>query len=369
MKGLVHQSGGLVITGQTEVTAVYGETIAKGDAVFIKNIYSQETLTKLADPATGLIGQVNALVISKDRNYMALTHGGTNYITINKRNGDLFQNLTAPAIAPAGTGSGADFSNDGTYLAIGHIDAPFITIYKRSGDVFTKLANPATLPVESDTYSASRSVSFSTDGVYMAIAHSYTYYFIVYKRSGDVFTKLAEPAIMPTGVENGVRFSPDGTYLAYAHKTTPFITIYKRSGDVFTKLANPASLGNDTGTGVVFSADGVYLAVTHGGATYISPYLIVYKRSGDVFTKLANPAIMPPGAGLCADFSNDGTYLAIGHGTAPWLTMYKRGLLGARVFKSNLLSALTDYAELNGIGYAKEAGVLNDSKTIVKLWG
>jgi hypothetical protein len=32
------------------------------------------------------------------------------------------------------------------YLAVGHVTTPYITIYKRSGDTFTKLADPATLP-------------------------------------------------------------------------------------------------------------------------------------------------------------------------------------------------------------------------------
>ena len=38
------------------------------------------------------------------------------------------------------------FSSDDTYMAVAHQNSPFITIYKRSGDTFTKLADPATLP-------------------------------------------------------------------------------------------------------------------------------------------------------------------------------------------------------------------------------
>jgi hypothetical protein len=81
--------------------------------------------------------------------------------------------------------------------------------------------------------------------------------------------------------------------MAVAHGVSPYLTIYKRSGDTFTKLANPAALPAGNGYGVAFSADGNYMAVAHG----VSPYLTIYKRSGDTFTKLANPATLPPNTG------------------------------------------------------------------------
>jgi hypothetical protein len=40
--------------------------------------------------------------------------------------------------------------------------------------------------------------------------------------------------------------------MAVAHATSPFVTIYKRSGDTFTKLANPATLPTNFGYGVAF---------------------------------------------------------------------------------------------------------------------
>jgi hypothetical protein len=64
---------------------------------------------------------------------------------------------------PTGTGYGIDFSSDVLYLAVSHLNSPFITIYKRSGDVFTKLANPATLPPASPSNDGN-SVAFSNTG-------------------------------------------------------------------------------------------------------------------------------------------------------------------------------------------------------------
>jgi lipopolysaccharide export system protein LptC len=76
----------------------------------------------------------------------------------------------------------------------------------------------------------------------MAVAHFTSPFITIYKRSGDTFTKLANPATLPASTGNGVAFSSDDTYMAVAHSTSPFITIYKRSGDTFTKLADPATL-------------------------------------------------------------------------------------------------------------------------------
>ena len=229
--------------------------------------------------------------------------------------------LADPTSLPAGTGSGVAFSTDGVYMAVAHTTSPFVTIYKRSGDVFTKLPNPASIPP-----SQGNGVAFSTDGTYLAVAHAFSPYITIYKRSGDVFTKLADPATLPTSVGNGVAFSADGTYLAVAHTTSPFVTIYKRSGEVFTKLANPATLPANNAYGVAFSTDGVYMAVAHN----ITPFIALYKRAGDVFTKLPNPvSLQPSDSYAVALYQSGATYMgdfmAIAHSGTPYVTIYRDG--------------------------------------------
>jgi len=98
--------------------------------------------------------------------------------------------------------------------------------------------------------------------------------------------KIANPSSLPPDTGSGVTFSDDGDYMVVTHKTTPYLLIYKRSGDTFTKLPNPSSLPASTGWYPSFSPDGTYLAVAHSS----SPYITIYKRSGDVFTKLADPS-------------------------------------------------------------------------------
>ena len=134
--------------------------------------------------------------------------------------------------------------------------------------------------------------------------------------------------------------------------------------DSSSKLANPTTLPTGTGRGVAFSADGVYMSVAHD----VSPFLTIYKRSGDVFTKLTNPTILPTGTGQGVAFSTDGVYMSVAHDVSPFVTIYKGSVSGSKAYKTNLMLVAKDIETLS-LGYAKEAGVLNDTKTIVKLWG
>ncbi len=89
-----------------------------------------------------------------------------------------------------------------------------------------------------------------------------------------MFTKLDDPAALPTGNGMSPVFSPNGPYLAVAHYTSPFLTIYKREGDTFTKLDGLAWPPANAGMGAAFSSDGTLLAVGHQGSPYISVYRI-----------------------------------------------------------------------------------------------
>ena len=101
-----------------------------------------------------------------------------------------------------------------------------------------------------------------------------------------VHNKLSDPEDLPTGNGRGVSFSSDNTYLAVAHSTSPCLTVYKRSGDVFTKISGiVAPAGN--GEGVSFSSDDTYLAVAHDS----SPFLTIYKTTLINPTTLISPAL------------------------------------------------------------------------------
>ena len=68
----------------------------------------------------------------------------------------------------------------------------------------------------------------------------------------------------------GCAFSPDGSLLAVAHGGSPNITIYNTSD--WSKVTDPAQLPTSTGYGCAFSPDGSLLAVAHTESPYITTY-------------------------------------------------------------------------------------------------
>ena len=208
------------------------------------------------------------------------------------------------------------FSLDGIYLAVAHNTSPYITIYKRNGDTFAKLENPAVLPT-----GTGNGCAFSPDGIHLAVAHSASPYITIYKRDGDTFTKLPNPASLPGSPADGCTFSPDGQKLAIpVSGPSPCLVIYKRDGDTFTKLPNLSDLPIGVAYDCAFSQDNNYLAIAHSS----SPYITIYKCNGDTFTKLSNPTALPSGQCRNCAFSSDGMYLAVVSYASPYIIIYKR---------------------------------------------
>ena len=226
--------------------------------------------------------QVVSAKLSPDGNYLAVG-GGSPSLTIYKRNGDTFTKIPGPDLFPGDDQNpsfnsvlGLSFSPDSTYLATGHTISPSFSIYKRSGDTFTKLPSADIAPATNV-----RSLVFSGDGNYVAIFSNSTPYLTIYKRNGDAFNKLPAPDVLPgddgnqpsSYVLSNIDFTSDGRYLAVANKGFPGITVYKREGDIFTKLPNPIALPPGDAICLDLSVDGNYLAVGH----FNSPNAIVYE--------------------------------------------------------------------------------------------
>lgn len=164
---------------------------------------------------------------------------------------------------------------------------------------------------------------FSPSGQYVIHLNGGTSpYIFIYKKNGNVYNKLDNPATLPTGTVYGCSWSPDSTYLVINHATTPYITIYKRSGDTFVKLSNPASIPNFASSSSGWSNDGNYLAIA-GPFSSPAMRLYVYKRSGDIFTKIADPAILPAGGDARqVKFSTNDSFLALANGLTPFIYFY-----------------------------------------------
>jgi WD40 repeat protein len=184
-------------------------------------------------------------------------------------------------------------------------------------------------------------VQFSPDGNYVAASGNTTAHqrFWVYKRDGDTFTKLTDPAAgVGSSTAQSIAWTPDSIYVAGISTTTTagtrgaLLWVYKRLGDAFTRLVyqdlgSTAALG--TGFDIEFSPDGVYLAIGLSEGPKLVP--IVYKRDGDTFTLLADPVTNSPAiteAGQAnprrVAWTPDGNILFISSGTSPFFVPFAR---------------------------------------------
>jgi hypothetical protein len=77
----------------------------------------------------------------------------------------------------------------------------------------------------------------------MSVGHFTSPFITIYKRSADTFTKLTNPATLPTGNGNGVAFSENNDYMSVAHGTSPYVTIYRADNN--TGVFNIFKMNND----------------------------------------------------------------------------------------------------------------------------
>lgn len=206
------------------------------------------------------------VAFSTDGTYIAVT---TSYVasqpvvTIYRRTGpgaDTWNKLltpNGPNYQPTNQGEGVSFSSDGNYLAVAHhgydgagAQDDFFTIYKKNGDAFERLVGSNGLDTDPANYPVN-SLSNSWLGV-------------------------ASPS-----------FSPDGNYLAlpdYSAASGSSVKVYKRTGDVFEKMANPAYNISNVYS-VAFSSDSQRLFVSFANLNGVAQrYIALLNLTGDTFT-------------------------------------------------------------------------------------
>lgn len=272
-------------------------------------------MTKLANPTLPqTISAVNGVKFSPSSTYLALgtaSGGSSEGLAIYKRSGDTFTKLT-PVLMSNLTVVDVDWSPDETYVAGAFSSS--VRVHKRAGDVFTPLPDLTGATNVND-------VAFSPNGTYLSAALGTSPFVLTWKRTGDTFTPLSNPASLPAGSALGCAWSSDSQFLAIAHGTTPFVTIYQRSGDTFTKLADPTGgLPASTGQCVCFSPDTNYMTVGHAG----TPFFSTYKRTGTAFAKIADPASLPSSATNDVSWSADSNFVTLAVSSSPFMETYSR---------------------------------------------
>lgn len=210
-----------------------------------------------------------------------------------------------------------DFSPSGDFLAVGISNITQPRIYKRSGDSFNRLLTG--VPTASLTgYSA----KFSPDESYVVFCGSGTSpgNLHIWLRDGDVFTRSA--ATTPIAVFTDVDVSPDSAHIALGCSSDNSPMVYKRSGDSFSRLTSGVATPYTSSNGVAYSPDGAHLYVVAGSS--VSSSLAVLKRSGDTYTEITPKPTTPGGIPQCVAASPDGRFVAVGTDTAPFLRLYSR---------------------------------------------
>jgi len=212
----------------------------------------------------------------------------------------------------------AAFSADGTMLAIAHERSPFLTCYSvdAENETFTRIPNPATLPT-----ALARGVAVSDDGSLVAIAFNASPFFAVYSFDGSTLTKLPNPAVLPPNIAFGVDISPDDKFVAVANiSTAPYFSLYEIDNGTLVKVSDtPAFSGNGFSARFDPVEDGIVTA--HNTVGVYRHWLVGEDGAMTEQDPLPNQPSIATTSGAM-QFSFDGDLLVIGFSTSPFVAIY-----------------------------------------------
>jgi hypothetical protein len=250
----------------------------------------------------------------------------------------------------AGTCNACKWSPNGEFLAIGISSSPYVVIYQVSalGNLgimpLTKLANPGTLPL-----GAVNDLAWSPCGDFLACANTNTGTdspsITIYQRSGNTFTKLSDPAVLPTTLANVVggyriAWSPNSDFLAMSYTNYGIsgpihlynLIIYERSGTTFTCITSDGNgdstiTANAQGTHIGWSPDSYLFGAIDSSTTEMD----LWSRADNVFTSITPPVLSSYAGNISSfAFSPDGNFLSVGLVVTPFVLNFQRsGTLGA----------------------------------------
>lgn len=130
----------------------------------------------------------------------------------------------------------ASFSSDATYVAAptANSAAPYITIYKLTNGSYTAL--PALSSAQRPP-AACFDPTFSVDGnTLLMLTESQSTPYVAYTRVGDTFTKMTFSSYLYS-LSEWAHMSDDAMYIAYVGSSQPGLVIYRRSGNSWSRLS------------------------------------------------------------------------------------------------------------------------------------
>jgi hypothetical protein len=256
----------------------------------------------------------------------------------------------------------ADFSRDGAFLCIAiqyaRTDTAYLYIYKWDSATSRYVRNIA--PYDTQLPAATRMVSLSSDGSYMAVCLLTSPYLILYKwnPATNKYNLLPSPSVMPTSSAYSIKFSPNDEYLAVSNNGSSKLIIYKRDVDTFTTLSTidiqPTIFYND----IYWSNNSRELILSRS-----SYALSVYDRVGDTFTKtnkLSGVAV-----GSYSTQTNNDEQLLFGLSSGGFDVYDAKPPLRAYL-SDNIIPENT--VDLRHLGFARADGVSGDVNTVTAIW-
>lgn len=208
-----------------------------------------------------------------------------------------------PSTSPGTIGNGESaFNPDDTVLAVCSDTTPYVHAYawNNTTGFGSKYANPSSLPPN-----AIYSVRFNAAGNAVACAGAVTPLVVVYNWSAGFGAKYTAPVTLPAiATLTNLKFTPDDRALVIGGGATQFIEAYKWNNTTGfgIKYSNPAVLPTGVVNGLTISAAGDFIAVAHTTTPFITVY--AWNVNTGFGTKQTNPVTPPSANGTSAAFGN-----------------------------------------------------------------
>lgn len=183
--------------------------------------------TQMSISGTAPEGSPTGLDWSPDSKILSFSMTASPYFGSVLLSDNTLTRLPNPADLPAGAGQAVSWSPEGTVVSVAHTTTPFVTTYSRSGSTLSKVADPATLPAGNGN-----GVRWSPLGRALVVTHSSGDNITVYDWDGSTFAAQPSPVVLP-GVPafRTPSWSPDGRLLSLTQLLNPDpVYVYETSG-------------------------------------------------------------------------------------------------------------------------------------------
>ncbi|MDQ0317735.1 TolB family protein [Amorphus orientalis] len=179
--------------------------------------------------------------LSGDYGYSARIHPGGDFLyagigsnlVIYERDGGTYSILRFNTSA-AGLPRRVAVSPDDLHIAVAtNTSGGGLYLLKKNGSSFSQIPMSAGDKPGTTAYY----VAYSPDGQYLAVGYNGGSNLIVYRRSGDTYTRLPAPDVAPTSYCHHLNWSPDSSHLAASFSVDPGLHVYEVTPSAVTLVA------------------------------------------------------------------------------------------------------------------------------------